>query len=160
MIAFTLVAGTDPVCDPEQGAVCAIPGLLEYVSSPSAQHCHCPQQCERTVYSYTMSQSPASKLALQIITAKTGLPASYLLDEFAILEMYYSDISYERISSEPAYGFLALLSDIGGSLGLLLGSTLLTFFEIFDRLICILWWLLLQRQKHEDNNAAIAIATD
>jgi hypothetical protein len=38
----------------------------------------------------------------------------------------------ETTASVPAYDFMALLSDVGGALGLLLGATLLTVFEVTE----------------------------
>ena len=46
--------------------------------------------------------------------------------------MYFSTLQYISIKSNPAYSFMALLSDVGGALGLLLGATILTFVEIAE----------------------------
>jgi len=59
-------------------------------------------------------------------------PKDYLADNTLVLEIYYSTLQYIEIISEPAYSQMALLSDIGGALSLLLGSTLLTVYEVFE----------------------------
>jgi len=41
-------------------------------------------------------------------------------------------MKYTLIQSVPAYTWLSLLCDIGGSLGLILGSTMLTVCEFAD----------------------------
>jgi len=43
--------------------------------------------------------------------------------------VFFSELKYTYIESEAAYQVLALMCDIGGALGLILGSTLLTFCE-------------------------------
>jgi Amiloride-sensitive sodium channel len=50
----------------------------------------------------------------------------------AALQVYFSTMQSETIANVPAYDFMALLSDIGGALGLLLGATLLTVFEVTE----------------------------
>jgi Amiloride-sensitive sodium channel len=50
----------------------------------------------------------------------------------AVLQVYFSTMQSETIINVPAYDLMALLSDIGGALGLLLGATLLTVFEMTE----------------------------
>ena len=51
---------------------------------------------------------------------------------YATLNIFFSTLSYEDVSIDAAYTFMALLSDIGGALGLLLGATLLTVYEVME----------------------------
>lgn len=51
---------------------------------------------------------------------------------FIQLEVYFSTLTTEDIQVVSAYSVLALLCDIGGALGLILGSTILTVFEFLD----------------------------
>jgi Amiloride-sensitive sodium channel len=48
------------------------------------------------------------------------------------LQVYFTDLKYTKVEASAAYTFLALLCDIGGALGLILGSTLLTVVELMD----------------------------
>ena len=52
-------------------------------------------------------------------------------------EVYYSELKYTYVESEAAYTSLALMCDIGGALGLILGSTMLTLCELADFLLII-----------------------
>ena len=52
-------------------------------------------------------------------------------------KVYYSDLKYTYIESEAAYTSLALMCDIGGALGLILGSTMLTVCELADFLLIL-----------------------
>jgi len=58
------------------------------------------------------------------------------------LQVYFSELTYTRIDTEAAYTWLALLCDIGGVLGLILGSTVLTLCEFTDFFVLqILVWI-------------------
>ena len=49
---------------------------------------------------------------------------------------------HTHVEAEAAYSWLALLCDIGGALGLILGSTILTFCEFTDFLVLqIIAWI-------------------
>jgi len=55
----------------------------------------------------------------------------------SILQIFFSELKYKYIQAEEAYTMLSLMCDIGGALGLILGSTMLTFCEISDFLITL-----------------------
>ena len=48
------------------------------------------------------------------------------------VNIFYQALSYEQIEQNIAFEFLSLLSEIGGFLGLLLGASALTVFELVD----------------------------
>ena len=48
------------------------------------------------------------------------------------VDIFYEEMSYEEITQNIAFEFLSLLSEIGGFLGLLLGASVLTVFELID----------------------------
>ena len=52
-------------------------------------------------------------------------------------EVFFSELQYTYVESSAAYPALALLCDIGGALGLILGSTMLTFCELADFLFIL-----------------------
>jgi hypothetical protein len=54
------------------------------------------------------------------------------------LHFYYEEQYYTEISETAKYTWINLISNLGGSLGLFLGMSLLTFFEIFEFLFKIL----------------------
>ncbi len=57
-------------------------------------------------------------------------------------------MSYEEIEQNIAFEFLSLLSEVGGFLGLLLGASVLTVFELVDYLT--LACVIRTRRKKED----------
>ena len=48
------------------------------------------------------------------------------------VDIFYQELSYEEIEQNIAFEFLSLLSEVGGFLGLLLGASVLTVFELVD----------------------------
>ena len=48
------------------------------------------------------------------------------------VDIFYQELSYEEIEQNIAFEFLSLLSEVGGFLGLLLGASVLTVFELLD----------------------------
>jgi len=58
------------------------------------------------------------------------------------VQVFFSELKYTYIESKEAYTVLALLCDVGGALGLILGSSILTFCEFVDFLaiFAATWW--------------------
>ena len=48
------------------------------------------------------------------------------------VDIFYQELSYEEIEQNISFEFLSLLSEVGGFLGLLLGASVLTVFELVD----------------------------
>ena len=51
------------------------------------------------------------------------------------IDIFYQELSYERIEQQVSFEFLSLLSEVGGFLGLLLGASALTVCELIDFLV-------------------------
>jgi len=63
---------------------------------------------------------------------ENSVSKDYLTDDTLVLQIYFSSMQYLEMTSKEAYPVTALLSDIGGALGLLLGATLLTVYEVME----------------------------
>ncbi|XP_071161146.1 degenerin-like protein del-10 [Mytilus edulis] len=59
----------------------------------------------------------------------------FIKENFMQLDLYYKQMSYEEITQQKAYDSFALICDIGGSMGLFLGASLLSWCEILDLFI-------------------------
>ena len=54
------------------------------------------------------------------------------------IAIYLEDIAYTAINQEPAYPAMSLFGEIGGMLGLFVGSSILTIIEVLDLVIVYL----------------------
>lgn len=79
----------------------------------------CRRACDQDIYvSYTeMTQMKASD------------------SRVSKLRLFYQDFTFDEIEESADYGAVSLLCDIGGSLGFLLGFSVLTVFEIVDAVV-------------------------
>ncbi|XP_066963473.1 acid-sensing ion channel 3-like [Macrobrachium rosenbergii] len=51
------------------------------------------------------------------------------------VRIFYNDLTYEAVHEDWAYKIISFMCDVGGSLGLLLGASVLTFIEILECVI-------------------------
>ncbi|GAB1600540.1 uncharacterized protein LOC115209554 [Argonauta hians] len=63
---------------------------------------------------------------------KQNINEAFVRENILEAAFFYKQLSYEIITDQVAYGFFSLLCDTGGALGLLLGSSILTIFELVD----------------------------
>ncbi|GFO35318.1 acid-sensing ion channel 4 [Plakobranchus ocellatus] len=77
-----------------------------------------------------------------------GIDGRFMRENILHLSIFYKALSYEQITQQEAYDVFALLCDIGGSMGLFLGASVITVFEVMDLLVfTYLARLLLPRAK-------------
>jgi len=82
----------------------------------SSSQCSCQRQCDQNIY-------VTSAETYQMDSNQTKLSK---------LRLFYQDFTFDEIVETADYGLVPLLCDIGGSLGFLLGVSVLTVFEIVD----------------------------
>ena len=115
----------------------------------------CPNECETTSYEYTYSSSDFSGeryyqefknvfniseedvLSKKFNKGKNGL----------ILNVYFPELKYTEVSETPKIGVISLISNIGGTLGLFLGISLLSFVEIVEIFFEILFILFTRNES-------------
>ncbi|XP_067658355.1 acid-sensing ion channel 4-B-like [Haliotis asinina] len=64
--------------------------------------------------------------------ASSHVDSAFVKENFLKLEVYFRQLSYEQHTQQIAYDVFALLCDIGGSMGLFIGASVLTIVEILD----------------------------
>jgi len=112
---------------------CVFPAYRLFTSATNGSTaCSCPLECSHLSYHYTISQAPISHLYMTNVLQAFNISPSVQLRDLVVVRLFFSTLTYEEISLDAAYTFFALLSDIGGSLGLLLGATLLTAYEVVE----------------------------
>ncbi|ELT95596.1 hypothetical protein CAPTEDRAFT_218968 [Capitella teleta] len=69
---------------------------------------------------------------MEDFVSESKINSKFVTDNFMRLDVFMRELSYEQITQQPAYDVIKLLGDIGGSLGLFLGASVLTIFELID----------------------------
>ncbi|KAK7480846.1 hypothetical protein BaRGS_00027932, partial [Batillaria attramentaria] len=60
------------------------------------------------------------------------IETDFIRENFLQLDVFYREKSYEQITQQKAYDLFALLCDIGGSMGLFVGASVLSIGELVD----------------------------
>ncbi|XP_013417917.1 acid-sensing ion channel 1-like [Lingula anatina] len=101
--------------------------------SIALNRCGCHAPCSETIYEYTMfSSKMADGYKHGLVARHPGTTVEYIDRNLLKLRVFYKSLTVEKITQQEAYSMLALFADIGGALGLVLGSTLMTAVEIVD----------------------------
>ena len=107
----------------------------------------CPRECDYIKFDLTTSFSNyPSKSEYNNIVNNTPLNNGSFtyINNFVKVNVFYADTQYELITESPAISAVNLLSDLGGTLGLFLGFSMLSFIEVIEFFInCIrefYWW--------------------
>ena len=107
---------------------------------------YCPLECNSNEYQITttFSQYPTRQYAEQNLI-KNPVIASKFQNEKLIYEtikqsvlslnIYYDDLSYTESVESPKLEIVDLVSNIGGVMGVFVGASLLSFFEIIEVII-------------------------
>jgi hypothetical protein len=56
-------------------------------------------------------------------------------DDVAIVKIYFTDMKIKHTDESTAYSWSAFFSDLGNSLGLLLGASVLSLIEVLDMIV-------------------------
>ena len=132
LIQFYFV-GDAPVCDPKVYYECLVPAKLDFAMSSSSL-CTCPVSCRNMLYVPVVSRAPLSDLAVEFIAAHVvnNSTPERVRKDYLTIHAYYPSLFLKQIKEKPSYSFMALLADIGGSMSLVLGGTVLTLCEAVD----------------------------
>lgn len=113
----------------------------------------CPQQCDSAnfITSISVADYPSpvllralkenEKIGAQFANRPNDSDVTYEEIKRSVLSLvvYYDDLTYTSYSEVEKTSIIDLVSNIGGTLGLFLGMSFLSFVEIFDLLfqICL-----------------------
>lgn len=114
----------------------------------------CPLECDSISYkiSASLANFPdiifAKKLIESFKEIKSKYPVGYnityedLRKSVLAFNVYYQDLSYTKISQVPRIEIIDLVSNMGGLLGLFIGFSFLSFAELFELILEIIFILL------------------
>ncbi|XP_077865068.1 uncharacterized protein LOC102808261 [Saccoglossus kowalevskii] len=114
--------------------------------------CECLKSCSESWYDKTISQSfwPSESYLKRLLKSlhSVNRKTSFIRDSVDAqrnlvgLSIYYDELNYEKFTENPNYMIEKLFGDIGGSLGLYIGLSLLTVVEFLELLYHVLRYLL------------------
>ena len=151
-------------CDPAEMYNCADGAIqyffANYIREGFDKSCDCPTPCKDMRYFYTLSSNRQSDYSVRHLaetyfveknctnSSDPNTCAFYpdidetidsLSKNIVDVEIYFETLTFEEIEEWPAYLFLNLLCDIGGAMGLILGSTVLTVVELGEFLSFLIY---------------------
>ena len=112
----------------------------------------CPLECESVKYNmYTSASDYPSKAYSNMLMQNPVVKAKYasnpsdltydsLKRNLVQISVYYGDLGYQKFDEMEKMSISDLISNIGGTLGLFLGMSFLSFMEIIDVLLQIIFY--------------------
>lgn len=128
----------------EQNCSSRVSNQLKLIDVKNLCYKHCPLECEFTNYQLTMSSSnyPTRLFSDFILETKnrtilnnTVSTHEEVRENLVSVLIYFDELKYTFISESESITSTALISNIGGTLGLFMGMSLLSFIEIIELLI-------------------------
>eukprot|EP00794_Sanderia_malayensis_P005606 gene5606-6296_t len=135
--------GPHDVCSLNRSKSCMWPKWVEFDKQMKYD---CPLPCIMDSYTPSLSLSQflidneAEKIVASLnFTGTKQQKIQQVRNTFLKAVIYYGELSYEYMEQMPSYDAIVLLGDIGGQLGLFLGSSVLTYLEFFDCLAMVIY---------------------
>ena len=114
----------------------------------------CPSLCLDEEYDFTISSLrwPTEKKAVELLAKiKKAFPVTSNIHNWTVqdiyknlvkIEVYFEDFKVEVVEQKPAYNWDEFLSDFGGQVGLCIGASVYSAFEIGSLLLSLCYCLL------------------
>ena len=138
------------ICKTKNETIC----LLKYLKSDNYFYCDemCPKECQSQYFEKSVLQSSLIDLKNY---DKTGSITSNLedekLNEFEMnLKIYFDDFYYQSITESPAISRPTLVANIGGTVSIFIGISLVTLCEIIDCIIRVIYFLFESKESKEN----------
>ena len=112
----------------------------------------CPLECQRVIYNqYTSFAQYPSEIYANSLMANRRIQSFYarnlsqltydsLKRNMLQMFVYYGDLGYEEYNEVGTMTWVDLISNIGGTLGLFLGMSFLSFVELLDVVLQIVFY--------------------
>nr|XP_018667320.2 acid-sensing ion channel 5 [Ciona intestinalis] len=126
-------------CTPIQVLNCTAPVRYAIESSYTPQKCGCYQPCNEVKYQTTLSYSSFNPKHSEFFEKGMNLSSGYLSENSVGISVYFDALSVTKHVESKAITESALLSDIGGQLGLWVGVSVVTLFELLQFLTRLLY---------------------
>ncbi|XP_033097325.1 acid-sensing ion channel 4-A-like [Anneissia japonica] len=122
-------------CSPYESITCINNASKDFIHED--WQCDCPTACTANMYDIRVSSTywPSTYVTNLYLTPR-GISESEARKNYLDVNIYFEELSFEKVQQIPAYDIGTLLGDIGGYMGLLCGMSLTTMFEFVDFLLC------------------------
>jgi hypothetical protein len=128
----------------------------------------CPLECDSTSFDTFISMNgyPTTNYESRLIINNSQIQELFPNKEFSeplryqivAVNVFLNSLSYTKIVESPAMDVITLISNVGGSIGLMLGLCVITFVEIIEFLIkvfFICWRHRMALRKNKNGDGAI-----
>ena len=96
----------------------------------------CPPPCHFEYYEHTSSYSSfPNGLYLATLMNKTNMSVNEIRENFLSINVFFDDLHTATTVTQYTYGIESLLGEVGGQLGLFIGVSIISFFEVL--ILCI-----------------------
>ncbi|KAK3868192.1 hypothetical protein Pcinc_026412 [Petrolisthes cinctipes] len=111
-------------------------------------YCDCPEPCRETEYHTQVTTSKLNPGYYSLLHQHRKPVNSFCSEEsdLAVVHVYLESPSYRLIQESPTYTWESLLSNLGGSLGLFVGVSMVSLMEVLELLLDLLLLLLAFRR--------------
>ncbi|XP_071798797.1 acid-sensing ion channel 1-like [Asterias amurensis] len=167
--------GNETECSPFQERNCASQ-ITDQFHSGETEDCECRVPCNHTAFSTGLSTAVIPSLRsvraltkvlfsgnrskqnspgfndtiAELVDDLSAVEEKYIKDNMVILSVYYEELNFQLYEQTKAYSLSALVSDIGGQLGLFLGASFITLAEILVYITHKVKWCFASKRKSEN----------
>ncbi|XP_077866820.1 acid-sensing ion channel 4-A-like [Saccoglossus kowalevskii] len=158
---YFYMPGDRPYCTPYELTTCYFEAMDNF-SLLTDQCSHCTDPCQTTMYNTKLSYAfYPSQIFAGLLASSSTWPCDeaidttgvellaredsgyvckrYMRDNFSKTTVYFEDLKIQSINQQRGYEPFKLVCDIGGTLGLFFGASMVTFLEIIDFFILQFW---------------------
>ncbi|XP_070574535.1 uncharacterized protein [Ptychodera flava] len=129
--------------------------LMAYFYQSGVLPCECKVPCREMIFQSTISQSlwPSNTYVSGLIqelrhinpkVTRTVVDSRSARENLVNLEVYFEELNYHSTLETVAYTLEELLGDVGGLMGLFIGLSAVTVFEIIEFLLEIVYYVTLR----------------
>ena len=147
------------ICDTIESIKCIASARVDFFNDPKVSGCKdCPQECDTISYNTFSSSSrfPTPyylNYTLAKLQATKYNDPSFFSKALLAANIFYDELDVSVINEVPSLTLLSLFSNIGGMLGLFLGPSALSFFEIVEFVIQgLMYWYQNKRGTNKNNS--------
>lgn len=146
-------------------ALCSLEVRAQLLNGDLSEECDklCPIECKKIIYSHSFSFTNAlsekyvrkNYFEKPIITSKyanRNVTFDDIKSGLIKLNIYYDDLQYTEITESESVTFFNLLANVGGTFGLFIGISLLSFVEVIEVLYEIFYLLVTFRKSNKPND--------